>query len=156
MFQNFNSGAIEVWEWIINFVHILLGKWLLLHAVINHGCKSGPRSYCSMVHYDSIAQVIFCVCPANERWHYIVTSYLIGWVHTQNGSWLHSIIVIIVFTQKWGVWHQKQVSQAGKSNCIPQYSVGWKYLSMPEIPASGAKLLRYHYVDGTIGQTIPV
>ena len=37
----------------------------------------------------------------------------------------------------WGLWHQKQVSQARKSNCIPQYSVGCNYLSLPEIPASG-------------------
>ena len=37
----------------------------------------------------------------------------------------------------WVLWCQKQVSQAGISNCIPQYSVGCNYLSMPEIPASG-------------------
>ena len=28
--------------------------------------------------------IILCVCPANERWRYIVTSPLIGWAHTQN------------------------------------------------------------------------
>ena len=26
---------------------------------------------------------ILCMCPANEGWRYIVTSSLIGWVHTQ-------------------------------------------------------------------------
>ena len=40
----------------------------------------------------------------------------------------------------WGLWCQKQVSQAGISNCIPQYSVGCNYLSLPEITASGAKV----------------
>ena len=34
-----------------------------------------------------------------------------------------------------------QVSQAWISNCIPQYSVGCSYLSLPEIPASGATVL---------------
>ena len=34
-----------------------------------------------------------------------------------------------------GFGFQKQVSQAGISNCIPQYSVGCNYFSLPEIPA---------------------
>ena len=41
----------------------------------------------------------------------------------------------------WGHWCQKQVSQAGISNCIPQSTVGCNYLSLPEIPASGTKVL---------------
>ena len=28
--------------------------------------------------------IILWLCPANERWRYIVTSSLIGWAHTQN------------------------------------------------------------------------
>ena len=28
--------------------------------------------------------IILCMCPANERWRYSVTSSLIGWAHTQN------------------------------------------------------------------------
>ena len=44
-------------------------------------------------------------------------------------------------TDVWGLCHQKQVSQAGISNCIPQYSVGCNYLLLPEIPASGDKVL---------------
>ena len=35
----------------------------------------------------------------------------------------------------------RYLSQAWKSNCIPQYSVGCNYLSIPEIPASGTKVL---------------
>ena len=34
--------------------------------------------------YRTWAVIILCVHPANERWRYIVTSSLIGWVHTQN------------------------------------------------------------------------
>ena len=43
---------------------------------------------------------------------------------------------------KWGLWCQKQVSQAGINNCIPQYSLGCNYSSMPEIPPSGTKVLK--------------
>ena len=41
----------------------------------------------------------------------------------------------------WGLWHQKQVSQAGINNCIPQNTVGCNYLSLSEIPASGTEVL---------------
>ena len=35
----------------------------------------------------------------------------------------------------------KKASQARISNCIPQNTVGCNYLSMPEIPGSGSKVL---------------
>ena len=41
----------------------------------------------------------------------------------------------------WGLWRQKQISQKRISNSIPQYSVWGNYLSLPEIPASGTKVL---------------
>ena len=44
----------------------------------------------------------------------------------------------------WGIWCQKHVSQAGKNNCTPQYSA---WVSMHEIPASGAKVLISWAVD---------
>ena len=49
----------------------------------------------------------------------------------QNKKW-----ILRCFKDIWGLWCQKQVYQAGISNCIPQYSVGFNYLSLPEIPAS--------------------
>ena len=39
----------------------------------------------------------------------------------------------------WGLWCQKQVSQAG----IPQYSEGCNCLSLSEIPASGTNVFSY-------------
>ena len=33
--------------------------------------------------------IILCMCPANKRRRYIVTSALIGWAHTQNDPWAH-------------------------------------------------------------------
>ena len=41
----------------------------------------------------------------------------------------------------WGLWCQKQVSQAGISNYIPQVTVGCNYLSLPEITAADTKVL---------------
>ena len=43
----------------------------------------------------------------------------------------------------WGLYCQKQVSQAGISNYIPQFTLGCNYLSLPDIPASGNKVLIY-------------
>ena len=40
----------------------------------------------------------------------------------------------------WGLCCQKQVSQAGISNYISQFTAGCNYLSLPEIPASGNKV----------------
>ena len=34
------------------------------------------------------AGIILCMSPTNERWCYTVTPSLIGWVHTQNDSWV--------------------------------------------------------------------
>ena len=38
-FPNFNGYTVEVWEWISNLSHVLLGMWLLIHAEI----KVKPR-----------------------------------------------------------------------------------------------------------------
>ena len=47
---------------------------------------------------------------------------------------------VLDFMVIWGMCCQKQVSQAGISNYIPQFTVGCNYLSLPEIPASGNKV----------------
>ena len=39
--------------------------------------------------------------PANDRWSYDVTSFLIGWVHTQNDPWGYAIS--IVWTPFWNL-----------------------------------------------------
>ena len=46
-------------------------------------------------------------------------------------------------TTIWGLGCQEHVSQAVISNFILQFTVGCNYLSLPEIPASGAKVLIY-------------
>ena len=35
--------------------------------------------------------IILCICPANERWRYIVTSSLIGGTHTQIDPYDHMV-----------------------------------------------------------------
>ena len=49
-----------------------------------------------------------------------------------------------MYTYTWGLCCQKQVSQAGISNYIPQFTVGCSYLSQPEIPVSCNKVLISH------------
>ena len=36
----------------------------------------------TMFSCEMIAGLIVGLCPANKRWHYILTTSLIGWVHT--------------------------------------------------------------------------
>ena len=40
--------------------------------------------------------IILCMCPANERRRYIVTSSLIGWAHHQNDPWIFIIAFLWV------------------------------------------------------------
>ena len=55
-------------------------------------------------------------------------------------------------TYIWGLQCQKQVSQAGISNYIPQFTVGCNYVSLPEIPASATKVL---ICRGTLDLCVP-
>ena len=60
-----------------------------------------------------------------------------------------ALAIILTMQDIWGLWCQKQVSQAGINSCIPQYSVGCNYLSMPEIPGGrlNIKMSSYQYRD---------
>ena len=35
-FPNFNGETVEVWEWKNNFIHALLGMWLLTQCEVIH------------------------------------------------------------------------------------------------------------------------
>ena len=50
----------------------------------------------------------------------------------------------------WRLCCQKQVSQAGISNYIPQFTVGCNYISLTEIPASGNKVLICEWIASLI------
>ena len=62
------------------------------------------------------------------------------------------IYTIYIFGYIWGLCCQRQVSQAGISNYIMQFTVWCNYLSLPEIPASGNKVLIYG--PNVIGQEL--
>ena len=65
-----------------------------------------------------------------------------------------------VSKQYEGLWWQKQVSQAWKSNGIPQYPVKYNCISLPEIPAhmifaipsSGEDIFRENYTYVSVKQ----
>ena len=62
----------------------------------------------------------------------------------QMTNWNH--ISVTRYRYNWELCRQKQVSQVGISNYIPQFTVGCNYLSLPEIPASGDQVLNWLYV----------
>ena len=67
-------------------------------------------------HVKKSSGIVLCMHPANDRWSYIVTSSLIGWVHTQNDPWIlvnlhgfqHGFSLII---QTISHWHSKWQTQ---------------------------------------------
>ena len=108
----------------------LCGMWLLFHSLYTCFCHMIP------------------LAMMNDRF---LTDQLYGWFLLW---WITLSIISNTFitctrplvnttADIWGLWCQKQVSQAGLSNYLPQFTVGCNYLSLPEIPASGAKVLIY-------------
>ena len=64
---------------------------------------------------------------------------MLTWVFSHSGN---AVCWATQITPKWGLWRQKQVSLTWISNCIPQNTVGCNYLSLSEIPASDANVLK--------------
>ena len=62
-----------------------------------------------------------------------------GTSYTKTSTWSECICCFDMMIR--GLCCQKQVSQVGISNYIPQFTVGCSFLSLPEIPASGNKVL---------------
>ena len=84
------------------------------------------------------ALLIFCYCCHCLINYYIyATSNIYLYITCDARIWID----ICLYMTVWGLWCQKPIFQAGISNCIPQYSVECNYLSLPEIPASGTKVL---------------
>ena len=71
-------------------------------------------------------------------------------LHDENNGKLPKKTLTLAYCLTWlsdmfdklGRWHQKQVSQAWISNCIPQKTAGCNYLSLPEIPTCGTKVFK--------------
>ena len=86
-------------------------------------------------------------CPANERWRYIVTPSLIGWVHTQNNScilyhigvlMIHSTHISEIFSVTSFVWGKTYPDQAScgyiQSRCTCTTDTGDSTTVIPWIP----------------------
>ena len=93
----FNLAGVYMYEFDMNFI-----------SLIKIMCYVHVRNVV-------IAGMVLCMCPANERWRYIVTSSLIGWAHTRNDPcrWppvapQHMGEITLRRTRWWLVswWHQ--------------------------------------------------
>ena len=67
------------------------------------------------------------------------------------GIWLNPTYQIQA-THIFGLWWWKRVWRVWMSNYVIQHSIGYDYLSMPKIPASGDKVLIY-WLDRAKGET---
>ena len=101
--------------------------------------------------YPSLIKIVLSYYQSHgacrsESWHACIKRRKL------DASRLHSNNFIVMYdksvfhlshTITWGLWCQKQVSQVRMSNCIPQYSVGYNYLALPEITTSCNKVFIY-------------
>ena len=75
-------------------------------------------------------------------------------------TWCISAVTRVSVPMLWKLirrlWCQKLASQAGISNYIPQFTVGCNYLSLPEIPASGTKIILYPVLQNLHYSEIPM
>ena len=97
------------------------------HCVTVYGCKGKSAQET----HDAIITSLWCQ-------NNVATSF---WHHNDIVCPLSSKLLLHSSAIIWGLWCQKQVSQVGISNCIPQNTVGCNYLPLPQIPASGTKVL---------------
>ena len=81
--------------------------------------------------------------------HFIYTSHLHDVIQAKQSPPSKAMTNGII----WGLCCQKQVSQAGISNYIPQFTVGCNYLSLHEIPASGNKFLIWPHNEISVAIT---
>ena len=59
----------------------IIADWCNLDSVC---VKRGVGTLAGGIHGDRLARIFLWMCSANEGRRYIVTSFLIGWAHTQN------------------------------------------------------------------------
>ena len=81
IFKLFSDRYLEHFLWNCPQVNATRPHWWL----VNIGAGNGSGA----IRHQAITWAILCMCPANGRWRYNVTSSLIGWVHTQNYPCIH-------------------------------------------------------------------
>ena len=76
------------WELIKHSLDIVWSLFLTVRLRYEVSLVSSEFIYTAIViSVLYAAGTILCMRPANERWRYILTSSLIGWMYTQNDPW---------------------------------------------------------------------
>ena len=132
------QSELQKMEKITNLMRYLpkLPSW---HSNGKWGIYLTKKAVCGFVYWYLRARI--CI-KSSEGCNYICISYEYVYMHqvVSSSKSQHKA------TYKWGLFWQKQVSQAGISNYIPHKTVGCNYLSLPEIPASGKKILKWSMI----------
>ena len=122
-------------------------KWIFLNENVwislNISLKFVPRG--SINNIPTLVQVMAWRRPGDKPLSEPMMVRLPTHQCVTRPQWVKSFVeyatdVYMITNYIWGLWCQKHISPAGMSNCIPQYSVGCNYLSLPEIPASGTEV----------------
>ena len=111
------------------------------HNLVSHKTYVQPptrRTVTALWVQSLISNISLTIWPVFSNLIRMYNEILLRWSFI---IWFHVLIefffIILLlsscalFGHIWGLWRQKQVSQAGISNCIPQNTVGCNYLFMP-------------------------
>ena len=128
-----HCNSQELWIYQTFFIMFIVVTWQSTSLMSLRSTSLTPEQFNN---YPSAAEATMKNMDKRVTWNNN------NWWYNHNTT-KQSIIVYI-----WGVWHQKQVSRAGISNYIPQFTVECYYLSLFEIPASGAKIIMYCEIHG--------
>ena len=90
------------------------------------------------MYYDKISLKFVPRVLIDDNWALVEAMFLPRETPSHYPSYLYPSYWLM-----WGFWHQKQVPRAGVSNYIPQNTVEYNYLFLPEIPISGPKVIIY-------------
>ena len=104
-------------SWLVRIMACRLFDTKLLSKLMMNSHQLHPKEQSSMKKFSKLKFIVRNFAAILSR-----------------GRQINPLVTII-----WELWCRKQVSQAGISNCIPQYSVGCNYLSLSEIPASAIR-----------------
>ena len=87
-YPNLTQGSFWVWaqlhcnivsHWPNSYPGSVFWVFFKILAINTHNCKG---EICSVLcEFKTLVSILLCMCSANERRRYIVTSSLIGWLH---------------------------------------------------------------------------
>ena len=137
------ESCVQIWS-IVLIIGMLTSSTAALVCQISEQYYHFKTQFLVFGYYDKSSDRLLeqPLGPLNQVTRYFEAGRPVQWYrNTLVVEWY--IATSFPSTETWGDWCQKQVSQTVISNFIPQYSVDWNYVSMPEIPASGTKVLAF-------------